>query len=110
MFAFSAIWKVRWFERSVSRDERNGADTKGPFLASNDRVAWLRSLLTIVVFLILMNTINTFSAVSDASSQGRVVPAWHFALWEASSAFGALAARGLAARPSASGIFWLSGA
>lgn len=92
MSAFFAIKKLRWFERSVSRDERKGADTNGLFVVPNDRVVWLRALLTIAVFLILMNTINTFSAVNDASRQGRVVPSWHFALWEASSALGALAA------------------
>lgn len=92
MSAFSAIRKPRWFERSDSRDEREGAAANRALTGPNDRAAWKKALLTIAVFLILMNTINTFSAVSDASSQGREVPVWHFALWEASSALGALAA------------------
>lgn len=92
MSAFSAIRKLRWFERFDSRDEREGAAANGALIGPNGCVAWKKALLTIAVFLILMNTSNTFSAVSDASRQGRVVPFWHFALWEASSAFGALAA------------------
>jgi len=90
--AFSGDWPARWFERALPSDERRMPGVNiGDCGTGGAWPAWASAYAVVVIFLFLIDTINVFTALSDAARQGRDLPTWYPIAWEATSGLATLA-------------------
>lgn len=76
----------------MPQDERRRTDASDEARGTGGRRGWVRPFWLIAILIVLMNSANVFSVISDGARQGRTMPAWHPVLWEVSSGVGTLVA------------------